>query len=65
MDTRKIGSQGLVGHAIDAGCMGTTHGYGTGDEAESIATIQRTLDYGVKLLDTAEMYAPLAKEELV
>jgi aryl-alcohol dehydrogenase-like predicted oxidoreductase len=45
--------------------MGMTHGYGTGDEAESIATIHRALDCGVTLLDTAEMYGPLTNEELV
>jgi aryl-alcohol dehydrogenase-like predicted oxidoreductase len=65
MDTRKIGSQGLVAGAIGLGCMGMTHGYGTGDEAESIATIHRAIDCGVTLLDTAEMYGPLTNEELV
>ncbi len=65
METRKIGSQGLVAGAIGLGCMGMTHGYGAGDEAESIATIHRALDCGVTLLDTAEMYGPLTNEELV
>jgi aryl-alcohol dehydrogenase-like predicted oxidoreductase len=65
METRKIGGQGLVAGAIGLGCMGMTHGYGTGDEAESIATIHRALDCGVTLLDTAEMYGPLTNEELV
>jgi aryl-alcohol dehydrogenase-like predicted oxidoreductase len=51
--------------AIGLGCMGMTHGYGTGDEAESVATIHRALDCGVTLLDTAEMYGPLTNEELV
>jgi len=65
METRRIGSQGLIAGAIGLGCMGMTHGYGTGDEAESIATIHRALDSGVTLLDTAEMYGPLTNEELV
>jgi len=65
METRKIGSQGLVAGAIGLGCMGMTHGYGPGDEAESIATIHRALDCGVTLLDTAEMYGPYTNEELV
>jgi aryl-alcohol dehydrogenase-like predicted oxidoreductase len=65
METRKIGSQGLVAGAIGLGCMGMTHGYGTGDEAESITTIHRALDCGVTLLDTAEMYGPFTNEELV
>jgi aryl-alcohol dehydrogenase-like predicted oxidoreductase len=45
--------------------MGMTHAYGTGDEAESIATIHRALDCGVTLLDTAEVYGPYTNEELV
>src|SRR5258708_37007367 len=65
METRKIGSQGLVAGAIGLGCMGMTHGYGTGDEAESVATIHRALDCGVTLLDTAEVYGPHTNEELV
>lgn len=65
MDKRKIGNQGLVAGAIGLGCMGMTHAYGTGDEAESIATIHRALDCGVTLLDTAEVYGPHTNEELV
>jgi aryl-alcohol dehydrogenase-like predicted oxidoreductase len=45
--------------------MGMTHGYGTGDQAESIATIHRALDLGVTMLDTAEVYGPHTNEELV
>jgi len=65
MEIRKIGSQGLAAGAIGLGCMGMTHAYGTGDEAESIATIHRALDCGVTLLDTAEVYGPHTNEELV
>jgi aryl-alcohol dehydrogenase-like predicted oxidoreductase len=65
METRKIGSQGLAAGAIGLGCMGMTHAYGGGDEAESIATIHRALDSGVTLLDTAEVYGPHTNEELV
>jgi aryl-alcohol dehydrogenase-like predicted oxidoreductase len=65
METRKIGSQGLVAGAIGLGCMGMTHAYGGGDEAESIATIHRALDCGVTLLDTAEVYGPHTNEVVV
>ncbi len=65
METRKIGSEGLVAGAIGLGCMGMSHAYGTGDEAESIATVHRALDCGVTLLDTAEVYGPHTNEELV
>ena len=52
---------------IGLGCMGMTWAYGATDrdEAESIATIQRALDLGVTLLDTADMYGPFTNEELV
>ena len=65
MDTRKIGNQGLSAGAIGLGCMGMSHAYGAGDEAESIATVHRALDRGVTLLDTAEVYGPHTNEELV
>src|SRR5580658_756083 len=65
MEIRRIGSQGLSAAAIGLGCMGMTHGYGTRDDAESIATLHRALDHGVTLLDTAEVYGPYTNEELV
>src|SRR5438067_4086822 len=34
-------------------------------DAESIRTIQRALELGVTLIDTAEIYGPYANEELV
>jgi aryl-alcohol dehydrogenase-like predicted oxidoreductase len=45
--------------------MGMSEFYGDGDEAESIATIQRALDLGCTFLDTADMYGPYKNEELV
>ena len=65
MEQRKIGNQGLTAGALGLGCMGMTHAYGSGDEAESIAVIHRALDCGVTLLDTAEVYGPHNNEELV
>src|SRR6478736_7837429 len=52
---------------IGLGCMGMTWAYGAQDrdEAESIATIHRALELGVRLLDTADMYGPYSNEELV
>jgi aryl-alcohol dehydrogenase-like predicted oxidoreductase len=44
------------------GCMGMSEFYGTGDEAESIATIRAALDAGVDFLDTADMYGPFTNE---
>jgi aryl-alcohol dehydrogenase-like predicted oxidoreductase len=47
------------------GCMGMSEFYGSTDESEAISTIQRALDLGVTLLDTADMYGPFTNEKLV
>jgi aryl-alcohol dehydrogenase-like predicted oxidoreductase len=63
--TRRLGRDGPEVSAIGLGCMGMSEFYGTGDEAESIATIHRALDEGVTFLDTADMYGVGRNEELV
>ncbi|KAA2235796.1 aldo/keto reductase [Salinarimonas soli] len=63
MQQRTLGS--LDVSALGLGCMGMSEFYGPGDEAESIATIQRALDLGVAFLDTADMYGVGRNEELV
>jgi aryl-alcohol dehydrogenase-like predicted oxidoreductase len=65
LPTRTLGSPGLVVSAQGLGCMGMSEFYGTGDEAESVATINLALDLGVTFLDTADMYGPFVNEELV
>jgi len=45
--------------------MGMSEFYGTTDEGEAIATIQRALELGITFLDTADMYGPFTNEELV
>jgi aryl-alcohol dehydrogenase-like predicted oxidoreductase len=39
--------------------------YGTTDEDEALATIDRALELGCNFLDTAEMYGPYTNEQLV
>jgi len=45
--------------------MGMSEFYGTADEGEAIATIQRALELAVTFLDTADMYGWGANERLV
>src|SRR3954464_10758375 len=57
MQSRTLGTQGLEVAPIGLGTMGMTMAYGAaGDDAASIATIQRAHELGVTLFDTAELY---------
>jgi aryl-alcohol dehydrogenase-like predicted oxidoreductase len=65
MQQVKLGSQGLTVSRQGLGCMGMSEFYGERDDDESIATIQRALELGVTLLDTADIYGPETNERLV
>jgi aryl-alcohol dehydrogenase-like predicted oxidoreductase len=65
IERRRLGRDGPEVSAIGLGCMGMSEFYGTGDEAESIATIHHAIDRGVDFLDTADMYGVGRNEELV
>ncbi|MDB4917199.1 MAG: aldo/keto reductase [Gemmatimonadetes bacterium] len=65
MQQRTLGRNGLMVSAMGLGCMGMSEFYGTGNDAESIATIHRALELGVSFLDTADMYGPFTNEKLV
>jgi aryl-alcohol dehydrogenase-like predicted oxidoreductase len=54
----QVGTQGL-------GCMGMSEFYGTTDLTESRATLDRALELGVTLFDTADMYGSGHNEEFL
>lgn len=45
--------------------MGMSAFYGARDDEESAATLNRTLDLGITLIDTAESYGPFLNEQLI
>ena len=63
MKRRKLGS--LEVSALGLGCMGMSAFYGSTDENEAIATIQRARELGIDFLDTAQLYGPMTNEELI
>ncbi|HEX7271909.1 MAG TPA: aldo/keto reductase [Casimicrobiaceae bacterium] len=65
METRKLGRNGPEVSAMGLGCMGMTGIYGEPNEAESIATIHRSIDLGVNLIVTSDAYGAGSNEELV
>ena len=65
MQTRELGSSGLVVPAIGLGCMGMSTAYGERDDASSIAAIHRAIERGAGLIDTSDAYANGVNEELV
>jgi aryl-alcohol dehydrogenase-like predicted oxidoreductase len=64
VQTRRLG-QGLEVSALGLGCMGMSEFYGTADQDEALRTIHRSLELGITLLDTADVYGPFTNEELV
>ncbi len=56
MEYRAFGRTGLEVSAIGFGCWETSGVYGHFDEGEVVAAVQRALDLGINLFDTAEGY---------
>jgi len=65
MQMRSLGRSGLRVSALGLGCMGMSQSYGRPDDPESFATIDRALELGINLFDTADIYGPFTNEELV
>ena len=64
LPARSLGA--LTVSAIGLGCMNLSHGYGVPpSDADGIALLNRALDLGVTLLDTAALYGLGANERLI
>jgi len=65
MEKVQLGKQGAVVSRMGLGCMGMSEYYGERNDAESTATLHRSLELGITFLDTADMYGIGDNEELV
>lgn len=65
MNTKALGSQGIMASEMGLGCMGMSDFYGERNDAESLKTLARAVELGVTFWDTADMYGPYHNEELV
>ena len=65
MQRRRLGTGGLEVSALGLGCMGMSQAYGPGDDVESIATVQRSIDLGMDFLDSSDIYGVGHNEELL
>src|SRR2546429_4971008 len=65
MKQRKLGRGGPIVSAVGLGCMGMSEFYGDHDDVESLATIDRAIDLGITLFDTADIYGPHTNEQLL
>lgn len=56
MPTARLGEDGPEVGVQGLGCMGMSFAYGPADAKESQATLERALELGVTLYDTADAY---------
>jgi aryl-alcohol dehydrogenase-like predicted oxidoreductase len=65
MQQRRLGSGGPLVGAIGFGAMGLSGVYGPVSDAEGLVTLERVLELGITLIDTADIYGDGHNERLV
>lgn len=65
MEYREFGQTGLKVSAIGFGCWELGGGYGSIDDAEVVAAVNRAIDLGINCFDTAQGYGKGASERLL
>ncbi len=65
MHMRELGSTGLVVSEIGFGAWGIGGGWGSTDDSESVAALNRAIDLGVTFIDTAYGYGDGHSERLI
>jgi aryl-alcohol dehydrogenase-like predicted oxidoreductase len=65
VERRRLGRDGPLVGPIGFGAMSFVGWYGDADEAEGVRAINRALDLGITLIDTAESYGRGSNERLV
>ncbi|HVH73217.1 MAG TPA: aldo/keto reductase [Candidatus Dormibacteraeota bacterium] len=66
MKKRKLGKSSLEVSALGLGCMGMSWSYGPAkDRQEMISLLRVAVERAITFFDTAEVYGPMANEELV
>ncbi|GAA5100775.1 aldo/keto reductase [Nocardia iowensis] len=65
LPTTTLGASGIEVGVQGLGCMGMSEFYGTTDLTEARATLDRALELGVTLFDTADMYGSGHNEEFL
>ncbi|NGN67439.1 aldo/keto reductase [Streptomyces sp. A7024] len=65
IETARLGSEGPEVGVQGLGCMGMSFAYGPTDADEARATLERALELGVTLYDTADMYGMGENEKFI
>ncbi|GAB3003916.1 aldo/keto reductase [Streptomyces pseudoechinosporeus] len=68
MRTTTLGTKGPQVGVVGLGCMGMSFSYDQAtprDEAEMVSVIHQSLDLGMTLLDTSDVYGPYTNEQLI